>query len=309
MQETTNPIPEPQTQTDTANLETRKKLFKKLGIALAIVTLLIIAYWELIGSKHVTTDNAYAAADVAQVTPAIAGTVKDIKVIDTQAVKAGDILVLIDDTDAQLTLKQAVANEARCHADLMRAQANFERRKKLAAYGYVSAEDLNNAENTFKDASANFDSATASLDQARIDLERTIIRSPIDGIIAKRDVQLGQRVAAGMHLFSIIPVTQVYVNANFKEVQLRNVKIGQPVELQADIYGSSVTYHGKVVGVAGGTGSAFALIPAQNATGNWIKVVQRLPVRIELDPESLKQHPLQVGLSMHVDINISGKNA
>jgi membrane fusion protein (multidrug efflux system) len=124
-------------------------------------------------------------------------------------------------------------------------------------------------------------------------------------VIAKRQVQLGQRVQTGTILMSVVPTLNLHVDANFKEVQLKKVRIGQPVELIADFHGDSVVYHGKVVGIAGGTGSAFAVIPAQNATGNWIKVVQRLPVRIELKPEELKEHPLQVGLSMQVDIDIS----
>ena len=143
------------------------------------------------------------------------------------------------------------------------------------------------------------------LDQTKVDLDRTVIKSPIDGTVAKRQVQLGQRVQIGMPLMSVVP-HDVHVDANFKEVQLRKMKIGQLAEVRADVYGSAVVYHGKVVGMAGGTGSAFALIPAQNATGNWIKIVQRLPVRIELDPEELAAHPLEVGLSADVDIDISG---
>jgi membrane fusion protein (multidrug efflux system) len=293
---------------DTKNPSSRKRMFTLFGLVLAILALAGFLYWFFIASRHVTTDNAYAAADVAQVTPSISGTVKAITVFDTQAVKAGDVLVSIDDTDAQLSLKKARANVDRSSADLARAQSNFNRRKQLAASGYISAEELNNSENMFKDARASLDAANANLEQARVDIERTVIRAPIDGVVAKRDVQLGQRIAAGMHLLSIVPVTQIYINANFKEVQLRDVKIGQPVELHADLYGSSVVYHGKIVGVAGGTGAAFAIIPAQNATGNWIKVVQRLPVRITLDPKELQAHPLQVGLSMHADIHI-GKQA
>ena len=285
----------------------RKQLFTILALGVGLISVLIFVYWFFIGSNHVVTDSAYAAADIAQVTPAIAGTVKSVNTVDTQKVKAGDVLIVLDDTDTQLSLKQAEANLAHCAADLERTQANFDRRKKLAASGYVSGEDLANAESTLKIANAAFDSAGAKLSQAKIDLERTVIRAPIDGVIAKRDVQLGQRVVAGAHLLSVVPIAQIYVNANFKEVQLRNVKIGQPVEVYADLYGSHVVYRGRVVGVAGGTGSAFAVIPAQNATGNWIKVVQRLPVRIAIDPETLHKYPLQVGLSMHVDIKLNGK--
>ncbi|HWT51959.1 MAG TPA: HlyD family efflux transporter periplasmic adaptor subunit, partial [Caulobacter sp.] len=142
------------------------------------------------------------------------------------------------------------------------------------------------------------EAARAKVEQAKLDLERTVIRAPIDGVVTRRNVQIGQRVAPGATLMQVVPIQQAYVDANFKEGQLRKVAVGQPVELKADLYGGSVTYHGKVVGLSGGTGSAFALIPAQNATGNWIKVVQRLPVRIAIDPADLKAHPLRVGLSM-----------
>lgn len=136
-----------------------------------------------------------------------------------------------------------------------------------------------------------------------MDLERTIVVSPVDGIVAKRQVQLGQRVQAGMPLLTVVPVQDMHVDANFKEVQLENVRVGQPVKLHADIYGSSVTYQGTVEGFSGGSGAAFSAIPAQNATGNWIKVVQRLPVRIKLDPLELQKNPLKVGLSMSAEID------
>lgn len=130
-----------------------------------------------------------------------------------------------------------------------------------------------------------------------------MVRAPVDGIVAKRTVQLGQRVQAGMPLLAVVPVQQMHVDANFKEVQLEKVRVGQPVALHADIYGASVTYHGTVEGFSGGSGAAFSAIPAQNATGNWIKVVQRLPVRVKLDPQELARHPLKVGLSMTAKID------
>jgi membrane fusion protein (multidrug efflux system) len=125
-------------------------------------------------------------------------------------------------------------------------------------------------------------------------------------VVAKRTVQVGQRVDVGKPILAIVPVDKVYVDANFKEVQLRRVRVGMPAEVTADLYGGSVTYRGKVAGISGGTGASMSLIPAQNATGNWIKVVQRLPVRIELDAKELAQHPLRVGLSTEVEIDVSG---
>ena len=140
---------------------------------------------------------------------------------------------------------------------------------------------------------------------AYLNLQRTNIPSPVDGFVSKRGVQLGQRIAPGKPLMAVIPLEQVWVDANFKENQLHHIRIGQAVELTADMYGSDVKYQGHVVGLEAGTGSAFSLLPPQNATGNWIKVVQRLPVRIALDPQQLAENPLRIGLSMVADIDIS----
>jgi membrane fusion protein (multidrug efflux system) len=159
------------------------------------------------------------------------------------------------------------------------------------------------------DANPQVAAARAALNTAKLDLERTTIRAPIDGVVTRRQVQVGQRVQVGSQLMTLVPTSQVYVDANFKEAQLRKVQVGQCATLESDIYGGGVVYHGKVVGLSGGTGSAFALIPAQNATGNWIKVVQRLPVRIALDRLELASHPLRVGLSMEATLDVSGKGA
>ena len=147
--------------------------------------------------------------------------------------------------------------------------------------------------------------AKARLDQARLELGRMIIRAPMDGIVNQRRAQVGQRLAQGVPIMTIVPVGQVYVEANFKERQLRRVRPGMPATVDTDIYGGDFTFHGKVVGIAGATGAASAIIPAQNATGNCIKVIQRLPVRIALDPKELASHPLRVGLSSDVTIDIT----
>nr|MBA3812831.1 efflux RND transporter periplasmic adaptor subunit [Caulobacteraceae bacterium] len=149
--------------------------------------------------------------------------------------------------------------------------------------------------------------ARANVRAAQLNLDRTLLTAPFDGVVARKQVALGQRAQAGQALMSVVAVSRAYVNANFKEVQLRKVRLGQPVTLTADIYGGSVKFRGRVAGLAGGTGAAFSLIPAQNATGNWIKVVQRLPVRVSLDPAQLARHPLKVGLSMKADIDVSGR--
>lgn len=355
----------------------RRILFTALAVAFAGSAVAYGIYWYAHASRFVSTDNAYAAAEVAQVTPSVGGTVARVAVSDTQTVKKGDVLVVIDDIDARLALQRAEAeyglavrkvrgmvatdsglgaqiaareaDESRTKAQLQAAEADFERagidlqrRQALAKSGSVSGDELTRAQNSYSTAKANLDVARAAAtqaganrtaaigsrdanramidnssvdtnpevalararrDQARIDLERTVVRAPVDGVVARRQVQVGQRVQSGAPLLSVVPVTQMHVDANFKEVQLRDVKPGQVVEVQSDLYGDKVTYRGIVSGFSGGTGSAFSLIPAQNATGNWIKVVQRLPVRIQLDAADLLKYPLQVGLSMHVKID------
>jgi len=146
--------------------------------------------------------------------------------------------------------------------------------------------------------------AAARVREAWLALERAQLKAPLDGYVAKRGVQLGQRVAAGAPLMTVVALGDMWVDANFKESQLQNLRMGQSAELTADVYGKKVVYHGTVSGLGAGTGAAFALLPAQNATGNWIKVVQRVPVRIALDPQEVAAHPLRVGLSMDVSVDI-----
>lgn len=282
----------------------RKQRFQLLGATIFAIFLLYSAN-ALLGDQHIKTDNAYVGADIAQLTASVEGNIKQINVTDTQIVKQGDILVIIDDIDAILALRRAESTYARAEADLKNIQLEFQRRKSLIKSGSISEEELSTAESNFKIAEATYREALVIKEIAALNLERTAVRAPINGIIARRAVQLGQRIHPGSPLLSIVPLKEVYVDANFKEVDLRHIKLNQPVTLTSDKYGSSIKFTGKVSGFAGGTGSVFAIIPAQNATGNWIKVAQRLPVRITLDPNPLLEHPLQVGLSMHVDINTS----
>ncbi len=306
---------------DAENTLRRRKMLLLFGIVVAGCAIAYGAYWYLYSSHFVSTDNAYTATEVAQVTPSVGGTVLEVKVVDTQTVKKGDVLVVIDETDAKLSLSQAEADAARAIAQLAAAESDFERasidlkrRQALIDSGSVSGDELSRAKNAFTAGKANIAAAKAAIaqararaDQAKVDLSRTVVRAPTDGVVAKRTVQVGQRVPQGAPLLAIVPVQEMHVDANFKEGQLEKVRAGQSVKLQADIYGSSVTYRGIVEGFAGGSGSAFSAIPAQNATGNWIKVVQRLPVRIKLDPEELKANPLKVGLSMLVEIDTRGQ--
>ena len=270
-------------------LAERKKAFSILGGVVALCTVAFGLYWGLYGSRYVSTDNAYTATEIAQVTPEVDGTISAVRVVDTNSVKAGDVLVEIDPRDMQVAYDKAKANYDR-------AKIDYDRRKALAGSGSVSADELTRSENDLALTSANFR-------EAALNLERTTIKSPIDGVVAKRQVQLGQRVRAGTPLMVIVPLHKLHVDANFKESELEKIQVGQPVRLTSDLYGSRVVYHGVVNGFSGGTGAAFATIPAQNATGNWIKVVQRVPVRISLKPEELAENPLSVGVSMRVRVD------
>ncbi len=243
-------------------------------------------------------------------------------------------------------ITSAQAQVTKAQADFDRATLELKRRNELAASGAISKEELSKAQSAVSTAKASLDLAQAGLaqatssrkaaestlaanealiqgvnesstpdvlvaqahvEQAKLDLDRTVIRAPVDGVVTRKNIQIGQRVAPGTVMMSVVPIAALYVDANYKESQLAKVKAGQKVTLKSDLYGDDVVYHGVVQGFSGGTGAAFALIPAQNATGNWIKVVQRLPVRISLDPKELAEHPLRVGLSMEADIDLTSK--
>jgi membrane fusion protein (multidrug efflux system) len=229
------------------------------------------------------------------------------------------------------------ADVAKARADLDRAKTDLERREALASSGAVSGDELTNAKNRFAEAQAalaqsvaakraaegnreanrvliegvdveqnpEVAAARARLAAAQLALDRTVIRAPVAGEVAKKTVEPGQHLQTGVPIMQVVPTREAFVDANFKEGQLERVRAGQAVTLTSDLYGRGVKFHGRVRGLTGGTGSAFSLIPAQNASGNWIKVVQRVPVRIDLDPEELKAHPLRVGLSMKASVDVS----
>ena len=300
----------------------RKMLFSALALSIAAAGGGALTYWETVGSRYISTDNAYTAAEIAQVTAEINGLVAEVRVIDSQKVKRGDILVVIDNVDAKLALRQAEADLARAMAQLAAAKSDVERtsidvkrRETLVSSGSVSGDELTHVKNAASNARSALDVAQAAvavaqarLDKTKLDVSRTVVRAPVDGVIARRQVQLGQHIQPSAPLLSVVPVEEMYVNANFKEVQLSEVQPGQKVELVSDLYGDEVHFHGVVDGFSGGTGAAFALIPAQNATGNWIKVVQRLPVRVRLDPAEMQAHPLRVGLSMTAKVDLRSKS-
>ena len=380
MADATPELTAPTDETQADRSSARKTWLTRLALAVVVAGLLWTAWYVLVGRNHVSTDNAYVNAEMAQVTPLISAQAIEVLVSDTQAVKRGDILVKLDPTNARIAIAQAQADLAEAQrrfrqtsatsgalsaqvdargadivqaraqlasaqADVEKARVDLQRREALVGDGAVSGDEETSARTAYAVARAALDVARASvttaqatrsaasgqlaandalvrgsqvdtdpavmaaqakLDAAKLDLERTVIRAPIDGVVTKRQVQVGQRVAQGSPIMTIVPLAQVYVDANFKERQLGKVKVGMPAKVTADIYGGDVVYHGKVVGFSGGTGASLSLIPAQNATGNWIKVVQRLPVRIALDPKELAAHPLRVGLSTEVEIDLSG---
>ena len=381
MTDAQNTLPEPDEQISDAALKAKRK--KALSMVALILIIAAVAYtvWTLFFNHSVSTENAYVGAETASITSMVSGQVLDVMVSDTQQVKKGDLLVRVNERDAEIALAQAQAElmkaqrqykqtqanssalnsqvfvsddgihsaeaqVAKAQAELNKAQDDLARRSQLSTSGAISKEELSTAQSAVNNAQAGLDLAKAGLAQAQssqkaaqstlaadealirgsnenstpdvliaqahlkqaiLDLERTEIKAPFDGVIARRNIQVGQRVAPGTVLMMLVPISKLYVDANFKESQLAKVKAGQKAVLTSDLYGDEVEFHGTVVGFSGGTGSAFALIPAQNATGNWIKVVQRLPVRIALDPKELAEHPLRVGLSMEAKINLASK--
>lgn len=343
----------------------RKILLIGVGVIVLIVAIISLIYWYLVARNYQSTDDAYVAGNVVQITPQVSGTVVEINADDTDYVTQSKVLVRLDPTDADVTLKQAEAelaqavrqartlyannaiassslderksDLARMKADVIKARQDYQRREAVVATGAVSKEEVQHAQTALSNALSALSSAQSSLVGAQQQLVsnhaqtdgssvatlpsveaaashvreaylarvRCDITAPVAGQVAKRSVQIGQRIQTGAPLMAVIPLNQVWVDANFKESQLRRMRIGQPVELYADIYGSKVEYSGHVVGLGAGTGAAFSLLPAQNATGNWIKIVQRIPVRVELDKEQLKAHPLRVGLSIEAKVNVT----
>ncbi|WP_312588557.1 HlyD family secretion protein [Comamonas terrigena] len=351
-----------------ANPQGRRKGLTIVAAAVAVAAVAWGGWHWMVARNYQTTDNAYVAGNVVQITPQVGGTVISIGADDTDYVKPGQVLVQLDTADALVALAQAesqlaqtvrqvrtlYANNAplaaqvaqreadllRLQADLGRARDDVERRRPLTATGAVGKEEFGHAQSVFKTASnavvaaeaavraakaqlvaaeaqtqgstaeahPSVLAAAAKVREAALALQRTRLVAPVEGYVAKRGVQLGQRVAAGAPLMTVVGLHQLWVDANFKESQLAELRIGQKTELTADVYGDKTVYHGTVVGLGAGTGAAFSLLPAQNASGNWIKVVQRVPVRISLSPEDLASHPLRVGLSMEAKVDVRDRD-
>ncbi len=365
---------------DAQRATTRRTWLIRLGLAVLVIVAAYALWYLLIGRNSVDTDDAYVGAEMAQITPLSSATVIAVEVSNTQFVRKGTVLAMLDPADAQVTEGSAEADlalaqrrfhqsqatgaaltaqigaraadiaSAQAHvgsasADVDKARADLSRREALVGIGGVSGEEVTTARKNAIEAQAALAAARAMLAQAeaarsaargtanaadalvsglteasdpgvraaqarltsaRLEVGRMVIRAPIDGVVSGRQVQVGQRVAAGTPIMAIVPQSQMFVDANFKESQLRGVRVGMKAEVTTDLYGSGVVFHGKVSGIAAATGAATALIPAQNATGNWIKVVQRVPVRITLDPQELAKHPLGIGLSCDASIDLTG---
>ena len=331
--------------------QARRRGFLIFGVVLLAVAIAWAVYWFVALRHYETTDDAYVAGDVVQITSEVPGTVTAVRVDDTQSVRTGDALVDLDPADARLAVANAEAELARAVRDvsalyaqdaqlraelaerevtLARGARDYERRLPLLADGAVSSEELAHAKEAVDELreavsaaraqratlAAQIDGTTvathprvlaaaANLRTAGLALRRTRITAPVAGVVARRSAQIGERVAPGAPLLAVVPLDGVWIDANFKEVQLRRIRVGQPVTVRVDIYDGDTEFHGKVVGLAAGSGSAFALLPAQNASGNWIKIVQRVPVRILLEPAEIKSHPLRIGLSTVVQVDVA----
>lgn len=327
----------------------RKQILTALTAFFLFLAVIFFLYWLFIGRFYETTDDAYVNGNLVQVMSPIPGQVTAILADETNLVRKGAPIILLNKVDAEIALKTAESqlaltarqvsqyyqNVGQLQAKLQqqkealqKAEDDYKRRVKLVVGKVISSEELEHAKLEMNEAESalNLDqhqlngaiALVANSDlyhhpqiqrmavkvrNAYLTLKRTTIYAPETGYVAKRSVQVGQQISPNTVLMIIVPLNQVWVDANFKESQLSHFRIGQAVNLVSDIYGSSVTFHGKVMGLNPGAGNSFALLPPQNATGNWIKIVQRLPVRIIIDPEQLKEHPLRLGLSMTVTVN------
>ena len=332
---------------------------RKKGLSIFILLLIVSGilatfYWLFFLKDIESTEDAYVGGNQIMVSGQVAGNVAKINVDNMDKVRAGDILIELDDTNAKLSFEQAQSNlanavrqikqleftvqqlQAAVNANeitLAQAQGNLNRRVQLEKSGAIDQESFQHAKEAVALAKANLSSsqnqlaanqalllarplmqqpqiqnAVAAVKQAWLNLQRTQIKSPIDGYVARRSVQVGQAVSVGSPLMAVISTEQMWLDANFKETQLTDMRLGQPAEVHFDLYGKDKVFRGTVVGIDIGTGSAFSLLPSQNASGNWIKVVQRIPVRIQLDAHQIAENPLRIGLSATVKVNVANKD-
>jgi membrane fusion protein (multidrug efflux system) len=332
----------------------RPRVLLIVGALFVLAALAWFLLWLLVFSRRVKTDNAYVGGNQVAISAQVPGTVVAILADDTQRVEAGQVLVKLDSTDADIRLQQARsalaqavrgvrqqtssasgadAQLAASRIDLKKVEADLQRHLPLLAAHAESPEIVQHLRDGVEQARAAVTAAQAQADaahaaiqgtdvaknpavmQARANFraawvaaQRNAIYAPVSGYVAQRSVQLGNSVQPGQQLMTVVPLHDLWIEANFKESQLRHIRIGQSATIESDTYGDDAEFHGKVVGLGAGTGSVFSLLPAQNATGNWIKVVQRVPVRISLDNAELDKHPLRIGLSTTVKVDITNDN-
>jgi membrane fusion protein (multidrug efflux system) len=348
-------LPQPEDSNPVKTPLEKRKQWLLIFLMVIVIAAMASATWWYFNSRNVqSTDDAYVMGNQVTISSQVNGSVVSVNYTNTDLVQQGDVLVNLDDTDANLNFKkvknklaetvrktkQIYVNDAQYNANIaqakiayQQAQADYQRRTQLMGAGAVSKEDLQHARNAVSSSKAALDVAieqyrsnriliqNSTLEQqpaillaaeqmreAWLALQRTKIRSPVTGYVAQRNVQVGETLSAGQALLSIVPADQLWIDANFKETQLSGVRIGQKVSVVSDLYGSNVVFDGVVEGINMGTGGAFSVLPAQNATGNWIKVVQRLPVRITLNAEQLKAYPLRIGLSTTVTLRENSTN-
>ena len=346
---------ETQTPQQPANKKgTRKRALVLLTLLFVIIAVAYGIYWFLVLRHFEETDDAYVAGNQVQIMAQVSGSVTKVWADNTDFVQKGDVLVTLDQTDAQQAfekaqtalastvrqMRQTMINSKQLQASidvkktaLAQAQTDLNRRIPLGSANLIGREELQHARDAVASAQAQLDvaiqqynanqaiilgtrledqptvkQAATEVRNAWLALQRTKIVSPMTGYVSRRQVQPGAQISPTTALMAVVPANNLWVDANFKETQLAHMRIGQPVTVISDIYGDDVEYHGKVVGLDMGTGSAFSLLPAQNATGNWIKVVQRLPVRVELDEKQLAEHPLRIGLSTLVKVDTSNRD-
>ena len=299
----------------------RKRLLLLLTLLFIIIAVAIGIYWFLVLRHFEETDDAYVAGNQIQIMSQVSGSVTKVWADNTDFVKEGDVLVTLDPTDARQAFekaKTALASSVRQTHQLMinskqlqanievqkialaKAQSDYNRRVPLGNANLIGREELQHARDAVTSAQAQLDVAIQQYNAN----QAMILGTKLEDQPAVQQAATEVR-NAWLALVAVVPATNMWVDANFKETQIANMRIGQPVTITTDIYGDDVKYTGKVVGLDMGTGSAFSLLPAQNATGNWIKVVQRVPVRIQLDPQQLAENPLRIGLSATVKVNVS----
>jgi membrane fusion protein (multidrug efflux system) len=332
----------------------RRRILLLIALIFIVIGALWAVYWVLVLAKREKTDDAYVNGNRVVISAQIAGTVIAVLTDDTQPVKAGQVLVKLDPTDAQTALSRAASALAQTvrqvrqqkatagqydseiesrRVELTRAQIDLAKREPLVGEHAIAGEEVRHAQESVQLARAALTqaerqslSAHALVDGAAVEnnpavlqakdvyrdawiaAQRNAVVAPVPGFVAERSVQLGQHIQAGEALMTVIPLHSLWVDANFKEVQLRNLRIGQKTEVRSDLYGGSFIFHGQVQGMSAGTGAAFSLLPAQNASGNWIKVVQRVPVRILIDDNDLIKSPLRVGLSATVTVDTTNRD-